>query len=100
MTIHTLKKEFLPLLAPEDFYVLLAHASGKSREYLLAHPEYGIDTETETRARDFFTRRLAHEPVAYIVGEKEFFRLPFRITSDTLIRDRRRNYSWNKSSNS
>lgn len=85
MTMYTLKKEFLPLLAPEDFYVLLAHASGKPKEFLLAHPEYRIDTETEARVRDFFTRRLAREPVAYITGEKDFFGLPFRVTRDTLI---------------
>jgi len=85
MTIYVLKKEFLPFLAPEDFYVLLAHASGKSREYLLAHPEHELDEETGTRVRDFFTRRLAREPVAYITGGKEFFGLPFRVTPDTLI---------------
>ncbi len=85
MTIETLKKEFLPSLAPEDFYVLLAHATGKSREFLLAHPEYGPDAETEARAREYFARRLDREPVAYIVGEKEFFGLPFRVTRDTLI---------------
>ena len=90
MTIGEIRKTFLSSssgtrLAPEDFYVLLAHASGTSREYLLAHPEYGIDAETEARMRGFFARRLAHEPVAYITGEKEFFGLPFRVTSDTLI---------------
>jgi release factor glutamine methyltransferase len=85
MTVDILKKEFLPLLAPEDFYVLLAHASGKSREYLLAHPEHELDVETEVCVRDFFARRLKREPVAYITGEKEFFRLPFHVTPDTLI---------------
>ena len=72
-------------IAPEDFFVLLAHATGKSREFLLAHPEAEIGAETEARAREYFARRLAHEPVAYIVGEKEFFGLPFRVTRDTLI---------------
>ena len=83
MTIGEFQKTFLSPssrthLAPEDFYVLLAHASGKPKEFLLAHPEYALDTETETRARECFARRLAHEPVAYITGRKEFFGLPFR----------------------
>jgi release factor glutamine methyltransferase len=90
MTVNDLRLLYLSPsasspLAPEDFYVLLAHASGKSREFLLAHPEHGLDAETEARARAYFARRLSHEPVAYIVGEKEFFGLPFRVTRDTLI---------------
>jgi release factor glutamine methyltransferase len=85
MTVQDIKHEYLPPLAPEDFFVLLAHASGKSREFLLAHPEYRLDAETEARVRAFFARRLTHEPVAYITGEKEFFGLPFRVTRDTLI---------------
>jgi release factor glutamine methyltransferase len=85
MITDKLKSEFLPPLTPEDFYVLLAHATGRSKEFLLAHPEYGLDTRTENRVREFFARRIAHEPVAYIVGVKEFYGLPFHVTCDTLI---------------
>lgn len=72
-------------LAPEDFFVLLAHATGKSKTFLLAHPEYALDAETEAKARDYFTRRAQHEPVAYITGHKEFYGRDFLVTPDTLI---------------
>lgn len=74
-----------PRLAPEDFFVLLAHATGKSKTFLLAHPEYALDAETEAKAQDYFTRRAQHEPVAYITGHKEFYGRDFLVTPDTLI---------------
>jgi release factor glutamine methyltransferase len=90
MTIGELQKQFLapplgPRLAPEDFYVLLAHATGWDKTFLLAHPEYALDVPTETKAREFFVRRLSGEPVAYITGHKEFYGLDFLVTKDTLI---------------
>jgi release factor glutamine methyltransferase len=90
MTIGQIREDFLSpssktRLTPEDFFILLAHASGKSREYLLAHPEYELGTEAGMRARKYFARRITREPVAYITGEKEFFGLPFHVTRDTLI---------------
>lgn len=85
MALQDLRKGYLPPLAPEDFYALLSYATGKPKEFLLAHPEYEPDAKAEARAREFFSRRMKHEPVAYIVGEKEFFGLPFRVTPDTLI---------------
>ncbi|MBP9751952.1 MAG: peptide chain release factor N(5)-glutamine methyltransferase [Candidatus Moranbacteria bacterium] len=90
MTIGQIQEDFLSpssktRLTPEDFFMLLAHASGKSREYLLAHPEYELGAEAGMRARKYFARRITREPVAYITGGKEFFGLPFRVTHDTLI---------------
>lgn len=89
MTIAELQKEFLSSgsahIAPEDFFILLAYATGREKTFLLSHPEYVIDAESESRARDSFSRRLRHEPVAYIVGHKEFYGLDFSVTPDTLI---------------
>lgn len=69
----------------EDFFLLLSHATLKSKEFLLAHPEYEIPENHSMEARSLFDRRKKHEPVAYIIGEKEFFALPFSVTTDTLI---------------
>jgi release factor glutamine methyltransferase len=52
---------------------------------VLAHPEYVLDPDTETRIKDFFGRRLKGEPVAYIIGHKEFYGRMFSVTRDTLI---------------
>jgi release factor glutamine methyltransferase len=44
-----------------------------------------LDAATEAKARDYFARRAQHEPVAYIVGHKEFYGRDFLVTSATLI---------------
>ena len=78
MTIGELQNIFLSpssgaRLAPEDFFVLLAAAAGRDKTFLLTHPEYGLDAGSEAKARAFFSRRLTHEPAAYITGRKEFY---------------------------
>lgn len=90
MTVGELQKIFLSSssearIAPEDFFVLLAHATGRDKAFLLAHPEHGLDADTEAEVREFFARRLKHEPVAYIVGRKEFYGRDFLVTPATLI---------------
>lgn len=85
MSIQELQKQYLPKIAPEDFFVLLSAATEKDKTYLFAHPEYRLDEATETQARDFFSRRLQHEPVAYIIGHKQFYGRDFIVTPDTLI---------------
>jgi release factor glutamine methyltransferase len=64
---------------------LLQHVLQAPRSYLLAHPEQALD---EVRLGDYdslLQRRLRGEPVAYILGEREFFGLSFKVTPDTLI---------------
>lgn len=71
--------------AYQDVLLLLAHASGHSKETLLAHPELNIDTSIIMRYQNFLERRINHEPLAYITGQKEFWSLPLHINKDVLI---------------
>ncbi|HEX7751711.1 MAG TPA: peptide chain release factor N(5)-glutamine methyltransferase [Novosphingobium sp.] len=65
-----------------DAELLMAHALGVSRsELLLRH----MDAPAPQGFGAFVARRLTHEPVAYILGEQEFFGLPFRVSPDVLI---------------
>lgn len=65
-----------------DAEVLMAHALGVSRsDLLLRHMR---DATPEGFAA-LVARRMAHVPVAYIVGEQEFYGRPFRVTPDVLI---------------
>lgn len=65
--------------------MLLQHVLGVSRAYLLAHPEQVLDEAQASAYRALLQRRLAGEPLAYILGEREFFGLDFRVTPATLI---------------
>jgi release factor glutamine methyltransferase len=85
MTLRELQSLFLPPLAPEDFFVILSHLTGKEKVFLLAHPEYPLSAETEEKARLYLNRRLKHEPVAYLTGHREFYGRDYQVTRDTLI---------------
>lgn len=85
MTVQELQKQWLPKIAPEDFFLLLVHATRKEKVFLLAHPEYELTTEEDEKVEQYLKRRLKHEPLAYIVGHKEFYGREFHVTPDTLI---------------
>lgn len=72
-------------VAPEDFFVLAAHCTGREKTFLLAHPEYLLTPEDEQALRTALKRRRTHEPVAHITGRKEFYGREFIVTSNTLI---------------
>lgn len=84
-TLNNLQRNYLPDIAPEDFFLLLAHATSKEKVSLLAHPEYELSVAEEEKAREYLERRLGHEPVAYIIGHKEFYGRDFLVTKNTLI---------------
>ena len=65
--------------------LLLAAASGFSEASVVAFPERLLSEEAETRFRDYAQRRAAGEPVAYIVGHKEFYGLQLSVNPAVLI---------------
>ncbi|MGB5259867.1 MAG: peptide chain release factor N(5)-glutamine methyltransferase [Gammaproteobacteria bacterium] len=68
-----------------DAEVLLACVLDRPRSHLLAWPEQVPAAEQQARYRELVTRRAAGEPVAYLVGQREFWSLPLTVTPDTLI---------------
>jgi len=71
-----------PRLATE---VLLAHAAGCRRIELYTRFEGRLTDEQTSRFREWVRRAAAQEPIAYLVGQREFFSLPFTVTPDVLI---------------
>lgn len=65
--------------------VLSAHALGVSRSWLISHDQDVLNPSQINAMETLIARREAGEPVAYILGEKEFFGRLFRITPDVLI---------------
>jgi release factor glutamine methyltransferase len=77
--------EALRALEPREARLLLARASGFSEASVLAHPERALPPAAEARFREWAERRARGEPVAYILGEKEFYGLPLAVTPAVLI---------------
>ena len=68
-----------------DALVLLQHATGKSRTQILAFDDSEIDEKVRLNLTALLDRRLKGEPIAYILGEKEFWSLPLNVSKGTLI---------------
>ena len=56
-----------------------------NRAYLLTHPEQPLNADQHARYMALFERRLEGEPIAYLLGEREFYGLKFRVSPATLI---------------
>ena len=68
-----------------DARVLLRVVLGVDNAYLIAHGGDVVTAEHETKFRALAVRRIAGEPVAYIVGEREFYAHTFKVTPAVLI---------------
>jgi release factor glutamine methyltransferase len=68
--------------------MLLLHALGQStsnRAWLMSRDTDELTNDQQQTLDDLIQRRLAGEPVAYLVGRKEFFGLNLKVTSDVLV---------------
>ena len=70
---------------PVDARILLQHTLQANRAHLAAHPEKQLIPEQQAQFYALIARRKSGEPVAYIVGEREFFGLSFKVTPAVLI---------------
>ncbi|HQS98751.1 MAG: protein-(glutamine-N5) methyltransferase, release factor-specific [Hydrogenophilales bacterium 16-64-46] len=68
-----------------DARVLAAHAWGVSHAWLIAHDRDLVDPAAQTDFQSLVERRAAGEPVAYVVGVREFYGRLFHVTPDVLI---------------
>jgi release factor glutamine methyltransferase len=64
---------------------LLAAATGFSEASVLAHPERQLPLEVQVLFSQMTARRAAGEPVAYILGRKEFYGMELAVTPAVLI---------------
>jgi release factor glutamine methyltransferase len=58
-----------------DAELLLAEATGRDRARFAADPDAGVEADAARRFGAMVRRRVAREPVAYILGRKGFRRL-------------------------
>lgn len=74
-----------PDRAKRDAETLLLHLIGKNKAWLIAHAEDDFAGCSAIRYASLIERRCKGEPIQYIIGEAEFYRMPFRVTPDVLI---------------
>lgn len=65
--------------------VLLGHALGVNRAWLIAHEHDELPAALLEKYAALLARRLSGEPVAYLLGEKEFFGRSFLVTPAVLV---------------
>ncbi|MYN38122.1 peptide chain release factor N(5)-glutamine methyltransferase [Duganella sp. FT109W] len=82
-TIGSLQRQ--SALDPLDNRVLLCHALGVNRIALITQSERELTEDEAQRFAALVQRRLDGEPIAYIVGQREFFGLPFDVCNAVLI---------------
>ena len=68
-----------------DSELILAHILGKDRTFLHAHPDFELSEADLAQINAFAARCALGEPLAYILGFKEFYGRNFKVTHDTLV---------------
>ena len=68
-----------------DALLLLAHVLARPRSWLLAHDDATLDDAQVAAMHAALVRRAAGEPLAYLLGEKEFHGLMLRVNASVLV---------------
>ncbi|EME1931084.1 peptide chain release factor N(5)-glutamine methyltransferase [Cronobacter sakazakii] len=68
-----------------DAEILLAFVTGRTRTFILAFGETALTDDEHARLDALLARRAAGEPVAYLIGQREFWSLPLEVSPATLI---------------
>jgi release factor glutamine methyltransferase len=68
-----------------DAQVLVAHIAGKSRAWILAHPDEYLAKDAVNRLNQALSRLEKGEPLPYVLGQWEFYGLDFIVTPGVLI---------------
>ena len=93
MNIHALLHEaqtsLATMLSPSEAkfetHILLQHALGVNRAWLITHQNDALQPNPHEVFEALLNRRLKGEPIAYILGSREFYGLKLKVTPDTLI---------------
>lgn len=68
-----------------DAEVLLGHVLARNRAWLRAYDDAALTTQQMEQFESLLERRLQGEPVAYLIGEQEFWSMPLKVSPHTLI---------------
>jgi release factor glutamine methyltransferase len=85
MTVAQLLAQARQALAAHEARLLLQHVLAVGATYLAAHPEHLVQHADVGRYLAMVARRAAGEPIAYLLGRREFYGRDFTVTPAVLI---------------
>lgn len=68
-----------------DIEIFLTHILNQNRTWLFTWSDKELTVEQAETFQQFYNRRLKGEPVAHIIGQREFWSLPLMVNNSTLI---------------
>ena len=68
-----------------DAQIILSDIMGVTREFLITNDYLTVSKRIKKKYDNAIKRRIKKEPVAYIIGKKEFWSQNFKVTSSTLV---------------
>lgn len=84
-TLAWLRQQLPPEEATREAELMLCRATDLTRTQLRTYPEKAVSDLQQTQLSAWIKRRLEGEPLAYILGDTEFYGLRLSVTTDTLI---------------
>jgi release factor glutamine methyltransferase len=83
MFIDQVLRENEPVLT--EIEIFLSYLLGKNRSFLKAFPKHKLNNKQVEEVNQFVRRRNYHEPLPYILGYKDFYRLRFKVDKRVMI---------------
>lgn len=68
-----------------EIEILLGHVMNQSRSWLYAHDDFSLTSAQTAQLHALLLRRQQGEPMAYLLGNREFWSLPLEVSNHTLI---------------
>ncbi len=84
-TIKGTATRYYNKIDPLDLELIISRVLKKPQEFILSHPEFKILATDNLQLTTLIKRRIKHEPLAYILGEKEFYGLKFKVNKNVLM---------------
>lgn len=82
-------------IEPIDARILLQHVLNQSQTFLHIYSEQTLTSQQRQSFTQLVARRVTGEPVAYLIGERDFYDLTFKVTPAVLIPRPETDQLWN-----
>ncbi len=85
ISVKLVKQFYLSEVDLIDIDILIAFVIKKPREFILTHPEFELNRQQFNKLKNLIKRRKKGDPIAYLVGQKEFYGFNFFVNKNVLV---------------